>query len=50
MTTKKEVKVDKIELLIDSTNLVTWKDDFKGLAQLKGLWGHFAKAKGEAQH
>jgi hypothetical protein len=41
MALKKEVKVDKIELLTGSANLVTWKDDFKGLAQMKGLWGHF---------
>jgi hypothetical protein len=32
MASKKEVKVDKIELLISSANLVTWKDDFKDLA------------------
>jgi hypothetical protein len=41
MASKKKVKVDKIELLTGSANLVTWKDDFKGLAQMKGLWGHF---------
>jgi hypothetical protein len=41
MASKKEVKVDKIELLTGSANLATWKDDFKGLAQMKGLWGHF---------
>jgi hypothetical protein len=32
MALKKEVKVDKIELFTGSANLVTWKDDFKGLA------------------
>jgi hypothetical protein len=32
MTLKKEVKLDKIEFLTGSANLVTWKDDFKGLA------------------